>query len=784
VLGEDLTAASRFKPGDIVIWEPLPFEVVEDHLHRWRDIALNAIRVASNAQAAPNVTLTSLSDRLGALQRAWASDAALESHAETFRALDMALPTRGATEHGDALRHVRGALAYLGQFHERGLPRTLVEWLASGEPRERVSTLLQHVTTVSRAIEAAEAAEQAFATAAGVDARTWYGEWPKGAAFALRVARFDRAIDGAGTLARYAARLRARVRVMMGPIPAAAELLESGTVSSEQLPAVYDYLLARTLAEAVLRERPELDRFSGSVHETRRAQFAGLDERLIALTRQVIAQRANALPPVRGVGYGPVSELSEQSLIEHEIEKTRRHIPIREMFRRAGRAIQALKPCVMMGPQSVAQYLPPGLFHFDLVVMDEASQMRPEDALGAIARGAQLVVVGDPKQLGPTSFFDTVTSDEDEIEELAATLAAEAAAKEAPPSASVLERSESILLAAARRYPLRMLRWHYRSRYPELIAFSNHEFYGDGLVLFPHPGTEREGDGINFRAVDGAVYATSLNAREAGVIVEAVREHAARSPERTLMVVTMNQPQRELVDVLVQNAEKDDPALAAFRARHEGTLEPFAVKNLENVQGDERDTIFVGVTYGPNERGTLAQNFGPINATGGERRLNVLFTRAKFRLDVFCSFDPGMLRVSESSPRGLCVLRDYLRFAQEKNLETGRFTAREPGSDFEIEVSRALRAHGYEVHPQVGVAGYYLDLAVVDPNRPGRYVLGIECDGATYHSARSARDRDRLRQEVLQNLGWQIHRIWSTDWFRDPRGETARLVRRIEKLID
>jgi hypothetical protein len=415
VLGDDLTAASRFRPGDILLWEPMSFEVVEDHLHRWRDIALGAIRVATNANAAPGVTLTSLSDRLAALQRAWASDAALESHAETFRVLDIAVPSRSETQHGDKLQHVRGALAYLGQFHERGLPRTLVEWLASGEPRERVKTLLQRVDDVAHSIEVTDVAEQAFAIAAGVDARTWYGEWPKGVAFTLRIARFDRALAGAGTLGRYVARLRARVRVMMGPIPAAVELLESGTVSCEQLPLVYDYLLARTLAEAVLRERPELDRFSGSVHETRRAQFAQLDERLIALTRQVIAQRANAVPAVRGVGYGTVSELTEQSLIEHEIEKTRRHIPIREMFRRAGRAIQALKPCVMMGPQSVAQYLPPGLFHFDLVVMDEASQMRPEDALGAIARGAQLVVVGDPKHLGPTSFFDTVASDYDEI---------------------------------------------------------------------------------------------------------------------------------------------------------------------------------------------------------------------------------------------------------------------------------------------------------------------------------------------------------------------------------
>jgi superfamily I DNA and/or RNA helicase/very-short-patch-repair endonuclease len=452
------------------------------------------------------------------------------------------------------------------------------------------------------------------------------------------------------------------------------------------------------------------------------------------------------------------------------------------MFRRAGRAIQSLKPCIMMGPQAVAQYLPPGLFHFDLIVMDEASQMRPEDALGAIARGSRLVVVGDPKQLGPTSFFDVSADDEADIEEAAAALAAEAAAREAPRGASVLERSESILLAAARRYPMRMLRWHYRSKYPELIAFSNHEFYGNDLVLFPRPGVEREGDGVNFRRVDNAIYGSSLNRTEAEAVVEAVRAHAAEHPERTLLVATMNKPQKDLIESLIQTAEKDDPALAAFRARHADSLEPFDVKNLENVQGDERDVIFVSVTYGPDTRGIVAQGFGPINAVGGERRLNVLFTRAKYRLDAFCSFDPEMLRVTESSPRGLCVFRDYLRYAKDGSLATGRFTAREPDSDFEIEVARALRAHGYEVHPQIGVAGYFLDLAVVDPEKPGRYVLAVECDGATYHSAKSARDRDRLRQSVLEGLGWSIHRVWSTDWFRDPRGETLKVVRRIEAL--
>jgi very-short-patch-repair endonuclease len=207
------------------------------------------------------------------------------------------------------------------------------------------------------------------------------------------------------------------------------------------------------------------------------------------------------------------------------------------------------------------------------------------------------------------------------------------------------------------------------------------------------------------------------------------------------------------------------------------------VKNLENVQGDERDVIYVSVTYGPDDRGIVAQNFGPVNTSGGERRLNVLFTRAKYRLDVFCSFDPVSLRVTESSPRGLCVLRDYLRYAKEGTLSGGRFTAREPDSDFEIEVARALRGYGYDVHAQVGVANYFLDLAVVDPKFPGRYLLAIECDGATYHSAKSARDRDRLRQGVLENLGWNVHRIWSTDWFRDPRDETSKVVRHLEILM-
>jgi very-short-patch-repair endonuclease len=769
-------------------WESLSFSELRERLTDWQTQAQETSDVMRASELPAQATVKEGRQALAAVDAAWEASHAVGAHEATFHELGIMAPaTASRYSEIDGLQAVRLAVDYLAQFHEPGIPRDTVDWLASGNPAERLSLLRTHLAKLASRVSTVTASEKRFVEVGGVDLTAWYGSVPEKATLSQCAARFERAVTGAGTLGRYVTRARARAGVVASTLPLASTLLETGAVDGDQLPQVYDYVLARTLAELVMRAYPDLDQFSGDVQETRRAQFNALDEHFIELTRKFIAERANNTPRIAGNRYGQVRDLTEQGLIEREIEKTRRHVPIREMFRRAGAAIQALKPCFMMGPQAVAQYLPPGRFHFDLIVMDEASQMRPEDALGAIARGSQLVVVGDPRQLGPTSFFDTHSEDEDDVEEAAAALAVQAAEATQTDSvalgASVLQRSESILQAAASRFPLRMLRWHYRSKYPELIAFSNQEFYGGDLILFPNPGKGTPGDGINFRAVSEGMYASSLNHKEASDVVAAVRKHAAESPQRTLLVVAMNQPQRELIDTLIQSAEKDDPTLAAFRARHEETLEPFGVKNLENVQGDERDVIYVSVTYGPGPTGTVAQNFGPVNTTGGERRLNVLFTRAKYRLDVFCSFDPTTLRVTESSPRGLVVLRDYLRYANEGTLEGGRFTGRDPDSDFEIEVARALRARGYDVHAQVGVAGYFLDLAVVDPDRSGRYILAVECDGATYHSAKSARDRDRLRQGVLEGLGWTVHRVWSTDWFRDPRGETAKIVQRLEGTL-
>src|SRR5581483_6840475 len=389
--------------------------------------------------------IADLQGRLTLVERAWAADSALASHEPTFRELGLRLPaTVSIATDIDALSAIRGALEYLAQFHRAELPADLVHWLATGEPGGRIPALKAAAATLAEKIADAERLEAKFAHAGGVDATAWYGRPAGETALADRVRRFDRAIDAGGSIGRLVTWLRMRAAVLRTGMPQAVMLLETRKVTGQQLPDAYSYYLSRSLAELVMRERPELDAFSGDLHETRRAQFAALDKAFIDLTQRAIAHRANQTPRIHGIGYGAVKDLTEQSLIEHEIDKTRRHIPIREMFRRAGRAIQALKPCIMMGPQAVAQYLPPGLFHFDLIVMDEASQMRPEDALGAIARGSQLVVVGDPKQLGPTSFFDTQAADEDEIDETAAQLAAQATSNtQVPQGASVLQRSES-----------------------------------------------------------------------------------------------------------------------------------------------------------------------------------------------------------------------------------------------------------------------------------------------------------------------------------------------------
>jgi transcription elongation GreA/GreB family factor len=578
-------------------------------------------------------------------------------------------------------------------------------------------------------------------------------------------ARLETVATNPGSVLQWAKYLALRQHARQEGLGDFVSALESGKIPAASLTAAFGLSAFQSIGRSIYQSYPELSRFNGEAHEKTRADYRALDAEIIALTGKDFASQIDRRKSVpEGQQGTTVGEYTEMHLLRREISKQRRHIPIRQLVKRAGSALLELKPCFMMGPMSVAQYLEQGALRFDLVVMDEASQLRPEEAIGAIARGSQLVVVGDRKQLPPTSFFDRVVDAADEEEE-----------DEAPAAISGME---SILDICQQLFtPERSLRWHYRSHHESLIAFSNHHFYKN-LIVFPSPYAKNPGLGVKYRYVKGGSYKDRQNVPEAQRVVDAVLEHMIRRPDESLGVVTLNQTQRELIEELLDKKLKTFDEGAAFMARWETEGWPFFVKNLENVQGDERDVIFISTTFGKVAGSNkIRQNFGPISRPDGWRRLNVLFTRSKRRIELFTSMAPEDIVVDERTPLGTKALRDYLDFAKRGVLVSTDEGVREPDSDFEVSVANVITSMGYEIKPQLGVAGFFIDMAVRNPDRPGEFLAGIECDGATYHSGFSVRDRDRIRQEILESLGWRgrIHRIWSTDWFYDPRRAIDRL---------
>lgn len=469
----------------------------------------------------------------------------------------------------------------------------------------------------------------------------------------------------------------------------------------------------------------------------------------------------------------PRGAVGEMAYIRGELAKKRRHKSIRQLMDNAGKMVQRIKPAFLMSPISVAQFLPPNKLTFDLLVIDEASQVKPEDALGAIVRAKQIVVVGDRKQLPPTSFFDRISPDTEAEEEFDDELGNAAKATE----------MESILtLCEARGLRSEMLSWHYRSRDPSLIKVSNAEFYNHQLILPPSPLEHDENYGLKLTQVDGVYSRGSsgegkprTNRIEAQAVVDRVKEHACQYPELSLGVVTFSVSQKSMVEELLEFERRSDKVLDHFL--REGRSEDFFVKNIENVQGDERDVILISVCYGPVIPGgkLSSMRFGPVNSDGGERRLNVLFSRSRIRCEVFTSFDPREIDLSKTTKEGPRVLKAFLEFARSGILDQKMPTGLAADSPFEEDVADVVRGMGYALDHQVGSAGFRIDLAVKHPKRAGQYMIAIECDGATYHSALWARERDRLRQDILEHLGWNFHRIWSTDWFHRRDREIERL---------
>ncbi len=509
--------------------------------------------------------------------------------------------------------------------------------------------------------------------------------------------------------------------------------------------------------------------FNGTNLELLRKQLQISDRKVIEFSRKKIQSDLyqNSNPPF-GIGKGKISGYTELALLKHEASLKRNRTSVRSLTKRAGNALLELKPCWMMSPLAVAQYLPKGEIEFDLVIIDEASQMTPEDSIGALIRAKQAMVVGDTNQLPPTGFFRKVLDDDEADEDEKVT-------------------EESILeMANASFKPARRLRWHYRSRNSGLIAFSNKHVYNNDLVIFPSAQEDHPEMGVSYIKVNGQ-YSTGANPEEAKVMVDAIIDFMGTHKDKSLGVVLLNQKQRDLLNDEMNFAIEHHPYareyIETWEEKNDG-LESFFIKNLENVQGDERDVIFIGTVYGPEKEGApVMQRFGPINGIAGKRRLNVLFSRAKQRIVTFSSMTASDIRAEEDGNPGVHMLKCWLEYASSGVLERGRDTHKEPDSDFEEHVIQQIRSIGCEAIPQVGVKRYSIDIGVKHQDWPHGYIMGVECDGATYHSSKSARDRDRLRQEVLEGLGWNLYRIWSTDWFEDPIRETAKLRAAIDERV-
>jgi len=538
----------------------------------------------------------------------------------------------------------------------------------------------------------------------------------------------------------------------------------------------YKFLIYNSLARKLFEKERELSEYLSTSFETEVDKLRKLDKKIFNNQNKQLIENLSSINITQGVSRGRASDLTELSLIEREIDKKRAHIPFRQLMRRAGRAIRDMKPCYMLSPISLSQIVSPEPEIFDVLIIDEASQMKIEDALGSILRAKQVIIVGDPMQLPPTNFFNTSAQLDTED--------------------GIVDDDESILDLALSKFSSRMLRWHYRSKHESLINFSNYHFYNNNLIIPPSSNDEFA---IKNNYLKKAIYSAStqnnntdtigqrggVNIIEANEIADGVvnfmKDTIKNKKDKSCLVVTMNNSQRDLIDEEIRHRAMKVPEVNKYLSKWETTMEPFTVKNLENVQGDERDFIFVSTLFGPNKEGVTMQRFGPINHPKGHRRLNVLFTRAKEGLELYTSLTPSLVR--DGGEKGREIFKNYLDYAVTKKIETGITTNKTTDSDFEDWVKEELEKLGYDVMPQVGVSGFFIDLGIKHKSFKYGYLAGVECDGAAYHSSVSARDNDITRQKVLESMGWNIYRIWSTNWFENPKKEIKKLDNYLKTLL-
>ncbi|WP_059041933.1 DUF4011 domain-containing protein [Paenibacillus rubinfantis] len=530
----------------------------------------------------------------------------------------------------------------------------------------------------------------------------------------------------------------------------------------------------RLWVDSVILKFPTVNSFRSRSHDEIIREFNRLDLTQLNLARTRIKERLVSRLPDLNTATIAVDEVG---ILKRELGKQRKILPLRKLFKAIPNLLLTLKPCLMMSPLSVSLFLDADEYNFDVVIFDEASQVCTEDAIGAIMRGSQVIIAGDNKQLPPTSFFAASTSDGDfDVND-----SDEDSVDDTDAFESILDESLTVLTE-------RTLRWHYRSRHEHLIAFSNAKIYNHDLITFPSHIDKIPDHGVEYIYVENGVYdrgGKKCNSIEAVRVAEMVYEHFRYYPDRSLGVVTFSEAQQQAVEAAIRQLRLQNREYEKFF--NEDKEEAFFIKNLENVQGDERDTIIFSIGYAKDPNGVMYMNFGPLSRSGGFRRLNVAITRAKYNIKLVGSIRPTDIKLESTNAEGVKMLRYYIEFAMNgPDAIINEITYTDTvnvDSPFEESVYDFLVKNGYSVATQVGCSGYRIDLAVKHPTLNGRFVLGIECDGATYHSARTARERDRLRQTVLEDIGWKIYRIWSTDWIKDPLTEGHKLLEAVHKAI-
>ncbi|SEU27784.1 DUF3320 domain-containing protein [Paenibacillus sp. NFR01] len=541
--------------------------------------------------------------------------------------------------------------------------------------------------------------------------------------------------------------------------------LEQGRISLELAVPAFEKGLYRACAEHLIAERAPLRVFSSRLFEESIKQFQEWNDLFEQITREEIITRLAAKIPSTAQEAAQSSELG---ILQRAIRSSGRGISIRRLFEQIPNLLQRLCPCMLMSPISVAQYLNPSNPPYDLVIFDEASQMPTCEAVGAMARGKHVIVVGDPKQLPPTSFFSSGQSEVGENDLLQ-------------------EDLESVLDdCLALGMPQGHLLWHYRSRHESLIAFSNIQYYDNKLLTFPSPNERLSR--VTLQQVEG-VYdrgRTKLNRAEAEAVIQEIIRRLQDNKLRhySIGVVTFSAVQQSLIEDMLDEAYARQPELEAWSQEMN---EPIFVKNLENVQGDERDVILFSIGYGPDASGKVSMNFGPLNREGGWRRLNVAVSRARYEMKVFSTLKPEQLNTSRTSAQGVAGLKAFLEYAakgkEALGFRSSVSTSHSRLQGVEVQVAEELRKAGHQVDVQIGVSGYRIDLAVVDPEDSSRYALGIVCDGYGYEQARTARDREILRNRVSEQLGWKLHRMWSLDWWENPERELQKIAHALEHVL-